>query len=62
MLNFPFTQTVLPLLWIMLATFFDSPAQFMVHIWWSPLQCNKAPLLWKDLPSRRRKEKGMQRD
>lgn len=61
-LNFPLAQTTLALLGIMLATFFDRPAQFMVHIWWSPLQRNKAPLLWKDLPSERKEEKGTQRD
>lgn len=58
MLNFPFTQTGLPLLWIMLAASSDSPAQFMVHIWWSPLQCNRAPLLWKDLPGGEGKRRG----
>lgn len=62
LLSFPLAQATLPLLWITLATFFDRPARFMAHIWWSTLRCNKAPLLWQDLPSERMKEKGTQRD
>lgn len=58
MLNFPLTQTALPLLCIMLATCFDSPAQFMVHIWWSPHSAIELPFYGKICPVEEGKRRG----